>query len=277
MKFVSTVKTKSLFLLKIFDIQTGTRQTDNLFQNTSNSKVQQTSGDWPPMLRVMPVYDWSYKQIWDYIETNRLSIPSLYIEKGYTSLGKVGTTFPNFKLWDRQTKTYKHAKFLTDTDENISEFERIGRLQKGYCLPVCISGEVVRGKGEGKKLGFPTANLSLSHKCLSNSEAISALQDGIYGGFAKFVQSDTSSDSLKKEEYLVVCSVGANITYGQTEKTIEVHLIGQTLPDFYGETLEVTFDFYLRPMLKFEGIESLKEMIQEDIDRYVFHVTNGKK
>ena len=271
---------------KIFDPQTGTRQTDNLFQNTSNSKVQQTSGDWPPMLRVMPVYDWSYKQIWDYIETNRLSIPSLYTKKGYTSLGKVGTTFPNFKLWDRQTKTYKHAKFLTDVcqtdsqiskDENISEFERIGRLQKGYCLPVCISGGVVRGKGEGKKLGFPTANLSLTHKCLSNSEAISALQDGIYGGFAKFVKSDTLTDSSKeKEEYLVVCSVGANITYGQTEKTIEVHLINQTLPDFYGETLQVTFDFYLRPMLKFEGIENLKEMIQEDIDRYVFHVTNNK-
>lgn len=275
LKFVSTVKTKKfVYFEKIFDLQTGTRQTDNPFQNTSNSKVQQTSGDWPPMLRVMPVYDWSYKQIWDYIETNRLSIPSLYTEKGYTSLGKVGTTFPNFKLWDRQTKTYKHAKFLTDTDENISEFERIGRLQKGYCLPVCISGEVIRGKGEGKKLGFPTANLSLSHP--TNFEAISALQDGIYGGFAKFVHP-TDSSKKEKEEYLVVCSVGANITYGQTEKTIEVHLIGQTLPDFYGETLEVTFDFYLRPMLKFEGIESLKEMIQEDIDRYVFHVTNGKK
>lgn len=54
----------------------GTRKTDfkAALGETQSDIFQMTTKDWPPMTRVMPVYNWSYKQIWDYIEDNEIIV-----------------------------------------------------------------------------------------------------------------------------------------------------------------------------------------------------------
>uniref|UniRef100_G3MTU6 FAD synthase n=1 Tax=Amblyomma maculatum TaxID=34609 RepID=G3MTU6_AMBMU len=81
-----------------------------------------TDEGWPPVMRVFPVLDWSYRDVWDFIRD--LSIPycSLY-DQGYSSIGV--NEAPNEVLMyldDRGAKRFKPAYMLEDT-----KLERCGR------------------------------------------------------------------------------------------------------------------------------------------------------
>ena len=41
-----------------------------------------TDGDWPAVMRVHPVLDWSYAQVWAFIRGLGLPYPSLYDQAG---------------------------------------------------------------------------------------------------------------------------------------------------------------------------------------------------
>ncbi|EHA55194.1 hypothetical protein MCOR27_007517 [Pyricularia oryzae] len=70
----------------------GTRRTDP--HGESLTHFDATDPGWPPFMRVHPVIDWHYAEIWAFIR--RLGIPycELY-DRGYTSLGGTTDTNPN--------------------------------------------------------------------------------------------------------------------------------------------------------------------------------------
>uniref|UniRef100_A0A131XLF0 FAD synthase n=1 Tax=Hyalomma excavatum TaxID=257692 RepID=A0A131XLF0_9ACAR len=81
-----------------------------------------TDEGWPQVMRVFPVLDWSYKDVWDFIRD--LSIPycSLY-DQGYSSIGE--NEEPNEVLMyfdSRGAKRFKPAYMLEDV-----KLERCGR------------------------------------------------------------------------------------------------------------------------------------------------------
>ncbi|EEC19036.1 conserved hypothetical protein [Ixodes scapularis] len=81
-----------------------------------------TDQGWPPAMRVFPVLDWEYKDVWNFIRD--LSIPycALY-DQGYSSIGE--NEAPNEVLiyWDsRGARRFKPAYMLED-----SKLERSGR------------------------------------------------------------------------------------------------------------------------------------------------------
>lgn len=85
-----------------------------------------TDGDWPALVRVNPVIDWTYGHVWQFIRGLSVPYPVLY-DKGYTSLGNQNNTLPNPNLAyndDKGQTQYKPAYELTDWS-----LERAGRVK----------------------------------------------------------------------------------------------------------------------------------------------------
>lgn len=103
---------------------------------------------------------------------------------------------------------------------------------------VVVSGIVVEGKKDGRKLGFPTANIVLSEP----------MEDGIYAGKTK----------VGGKEYL-----GAIFVYS-ANNLFEIHLLDFS-GDLYGQFLEVEVGEKLRDSKKFNNEEDLKLQIANDV------------
>ncbi|KAI9821777.1 MAG: 3'-phosphoadenosine 5'-phosphosulfate sulfotransferase [Pycnora praestabilis] len=103
----------------------GTRRTDP--HGAKLTFFDQTDHGWPSFMRIHPVIDWHYAEIWTFIR--RLEIPycSLY-DMGYTSLGGTTDTHPNPALRStvlnegQDSKMYRPAYELVEDEE-----ERLGR------------------------------------------------------------------------------------------------------------------------------------------------------
>nr|XP_039272114.1 FAD synthase-like isoform X1 [Styela clava] len=101
----------------------GTRYTDPYSRNLA--AFSPTDDDWPSYMRVNPMLDWSYHDVWEFLRSLHLPYCVLY-DRGYTSLGSKENTKRNEKLMyideDSRIK-YRQAYTLQDED-----FERNGRL-----------------------------------------------------------------------------------------------------------------------------------------------------
>jgi FAD synthetase len=84
-----------------------------------------TDGDWPSLMRVNPILEWEYKQVWTFLRGLTLPYPTLY-DHGYTSLGNKRNTCPNPNLAisadDLENTKFKPAYQLED-----GSLERAGR------------------------------------------------------------------------------------------------------------------------------------------------------
>ena len=110
-----------------------------------------------------------------------------------------------------------------------------------------ILGTVVRGDNLGKKIGFPTANLSAHNEQFP--------PNGVY-----FAQA-----SLDGGVYPGVINLGYRPTVSsEQERVLEIHLLDFDR-NIYGSDLEVRFIHYLRPEKKFESAEALTRQIEADV------------
>lgn len=113
-----------------------------------------------------------------------------------------------------------------------------------------ILGTVVHGDDLGKKIGFPTANLS------AHSEKFPP--NGVYFAEAK----------LDGVIYPGVVNLGYRPTIGSgsSERTLEVYLLDFNR-DIYGKDLELRFLRHLRPEKKFESVDALVRQIELDVQQ----------
>ncbi|CAO2207773.1 unnamed protein product [Urochloa humidicola] len=105
--------TKAIFL--------GTRNGDP--NAVGQQQFSPSSPDWPPFMRVNPILDWSYSDVWSFLLTCKVKYCSLY-DQGYTSIGSIHNTVPNELLRDG-SGGYKPAYMLSD-----GGLERSGRAKK---------------------------------------------------------------------------------------------------------------------------------------------------
>ncbi|KAF4977925.1 hypothetical protein FZEAL_5630 [Fusarium zealandicum] len=99
----------------------GTRRTDPHGEKLKH--FDPTDAGWPSFMRVHPVIDWHYAQIWAFIRHLGISYCPLY-DQGYTSLGGKKDTHPNphLKKEGQNGEGFRPAYELTQDDE-----ERLGR------------------------------------------------------------------------------------------------------------------------------------------------------
>ncbi|KAI1752526.1 phosphoadenosine phosphosulfate reductase [Xylaria castorea] len=99
----------------------GTRRTDPHGEKLTH--FDPTDGGWPDFMRVHPVIDWHYAEIWAFIRHLGIPYCPLY-DQGYTSLGGTKDTQPNphLKKHDKNGVGFLPAYKLLGDDE-----ERLGR------------------------------------------------------------------------------------------------------------------------------------------------------
>jgi riboflavin kinase/FMN adenylyltransferase len=119
--------------------------------------------------------------------------------------------------------------------------------------PYAISGQVVTGKGRGRTIGFPTANVK------TDAEILPAR--GVY--VCDFwIEGWT-------EGRLAVTNVGFSPTFGPGELGVEVHVLDEA-GDFLSKIAMVGFVERLRAERTFASAQLLAEQIHKDIDQARF-------
>lgn len=117
----------------------------------------------------------------------------------------------------------------------------------GY--PPTLSGRVKRGNGRGRRIGFPTANLSV--------QAGVVPPHGVYATRARIGSSTFRS----------VTNVGVRPTFtGRSKETVvEVHLLGYRGAALYGKIVDLEFLRKIRDEKKFPSVDKLRAQIMRDI------------
>ncbi|MGH1416026.1 MAG: bifunctional riboflavin kinase/FAD synthetase [Pelagimonas sp.] len=115
-----------------------------------------------------------------------------------------------------------------------------------------IEGEVIGGEQRGRELGYPTANMS-----------IDGLHPPKFGVYAVLVDV---MDGPHKGSYHGAASVGVRPMFGENMPNIETFVFDFT-GDLYGATLSVALVDYLRPELKFDGLDALITQMDRDCDQ----------
>lgn len=111
-----------------------------------------------------------------------------------------------------------------------------------------LSGEVVKGEGLGKKLGFPTANISVEE----TYKLIPA--KGVYAVKAQ----------LEGESYSGMLNIGNRPTVSTDSNTsIEVHLF-ELEKEIYGKEITLSLIDRIREEVEFDSIEELVQQLKKD-------------
>lgn len=111
--------------------------------------------------------------------------------------------------------------------------------------PWTVEGRVERGDQRGRTIGFPTANVSLE----------GYLQPAL-GVYAVRIE-------LGGRQYDGVANFGRRPTFDKKDVLLEVHIFGFE-GDLYGQPIVVSFIDFLRPEMKFSGLDALKAQIARD-------------
>lgn len=113
-----------------------------------------------------------------------------------------------------------------------------------------MKGTVIHGLKNGRKIGFPTANMK-------KQEGIILPKSGVYRTRTK----------VNDKIYSSMTNIGNHPTIDTLEEDIiETHLI-DFHEDLYGKDIEVHFLQYLRDQRKFDSLEELEKQLSIDVEK----------
>jgi riboflavin kinase / FMN adenylyltransferase len=139
-----------------------------------------------------------------------------------------------------------------------------------------FQGQVTEGNKLGRKLGFPTANLEIEDK----EKLIPG--NGVYVAEAMLISGETPTGTalyrpgIEKQEQNAkvdpfthdaplkgMMNIGVRPTLTDGKFMIEIHLFDFNA-DIYGKKLRVYVKTYLRPEIKFDSLEALRDQLAID-------------
>ena len=111
-----------------------------------------------------------------------------------------------------------------------------------------ITGEVIHGRGVGKLLGFPTANIDFTNYYLHKR--------GVY--LTKVI--------IKDKQYYGVTNVGKKPTFKDQSISLETYIFDLS-KDLYGQIITIEFIEFMRDEIKYSHKEDLIKQIYKDVER----------
>lgn len=124
----------------------------------------------------------------------------------------------------------------------------VARARRFLGRPYTVRGRVLRGKGRGRQLGFPTANLKPERELI--------LAPGVYAARATWEEGSAGA----------VVNVGVRPTFGEGEYWVEAYLL-EFSDDLYDKVLALDFLERIRPEQKFPDAEALRAQVARDVAR----------
>jgi riboflavin kinase/FMN adenylyltransferase len=124
----------------------------------------------------------------------------------------------------------------------------VARARRFLGHPYTVRGRVLRGKGRGRQLGFPTANLKPERELI--------LAPGVYAAHATWEGGSAGA----------VVNVGVRPTFGEGEYWVEAYLL-EFSDDLYDKVLALDFLERIRPEQKFPDAEALRAQVARDVAR----------
>lgn len=138
---------------------------------------------------------------------------------------------------------------VSSTD--IKQYLVRGELEKANRFlvePFFMCGSVVKGRGEGGKYGFPTANMIVPPSKL-------IVKHGVYG----------TVTVLDGQALRSVTNVGYKPTFDDMSLSVETFIAGEP-GELYGKEITVRFMRYIRETARFSNPASLGEQIHKDME-----------
>mgnify|MGYP002517185570 FL=1 len=189
---------------------------------------------------------------------DHLNVKKLFIGYDHRFGHNREETFDDYVRYGKEMgiEVVKNEAFQID-DINISSsvirsFLKEGEIEMANrCLgyPYTIIGKVVNGYHEGRKLGFPTANIDISH-------------------FGQLIPAPGAYAVRARMENTVVwkrgmMNIGTRPTFNGKQTTLETHIFNFD-GDIYNQLLLVSFVKRIRGEQKFDSAEDLAVQLKED-------------
>lgn len=122
-----------------------------------------------------------------------------------------------------------------------------------------LIGNIVPGKGKGRKLGFPTLNMKPAEQIIP--------AEGVYAGFVEIGENEVDV-CLVNRKIPSVFSIGRTSTYGDDNPLlIEAHLLVKDDDGIAGRWMAMDFVRRIRDQQKFETEQKLSEQIRMDCQK----------
>lgn len=156
----------------------------------------------------------------------------------------------NFEVEEIPAQTLDEISVSSTKVRNALLVGNIQQANEFLAHPFTIKGKVVHGDKIGRILGFPTANIEISHP----HKLIPA--SGVYAVKIK----------LENKFYKGALSIGYRETvFDNSTLTIEVFILDFE-GDLYNKELDMIFVDYIRPQIKYENWDLLKIQIEKDVE-----------
>ena len=177
-------------------------------------------------------------------------------EGNFDQLTEYGKTF-GFEVNKISQQEIDH---ITISSTKIRKAIELGNIEEanrylGYYF--MLTGEIVKGKNLGEKIGFPTANLFIeeTYKLLPKT--------GSY-----IVKSE-----LENQTVYGMMNIGYNPTVKGKKQTIEIHFFNFN-KDLYGKKIQIDVLKFLREEQKFASVEDLKNQLEIDKKKSLTMIKN---
>jgi riboflavin kinase/FMN adenylyltransferase len=158
----------------------------------------------------------------------------------------------------------KEIKLASGVCAKISSSLIRGLLAEGNVIDAFVAlsryyrliGRVIRGKGKGRHLGFPTLNMEKTNQLVP--------AEGVYAGLVEV--GDSCEQVVKSNrKLLAVFSIGHSETFGPTPRLlIEAHLLIENADRITGTWLAMDFVKHIRQQQKFASESALASQIAKD-------------